>query len=694
MFLSARLRPAVWALWMTLVPALAVSTRTIGVTAQSTLAERAQTILTERCFKCHGQNGVARKNIFVLDRDRLIASKTLTPGNADSPLLQLVESNEMPLGGPPLSSEEKAALRDWVVGGAPAWKLESKPAAQPRFISEHEILARLRNDLLKAPDRDRTYLRYFSIAHLLNAGATEQELAVHRAGLAKLINSLSWHREVTSPAPIDEAQTLFRIDLRDYNWTAATWNLILSVYPYGIRTPESETVARLSGAAIAYVRADWFLGIGSVPPLYHELLGLPGNVRELEKLLGIDAARDIEEEKNIARAGIRASGVSQNNRVLERHVSPYGAYWKSFDFTDNLDEQNIFRDPLRLNPAGGEIIFNLPNGLQAYFLIDRFGRRLDAAPIAIVSDHNNPDDPVIRNGRSCMSCHYEGVQSFKDDVRPVVSRMSVGFFERDKALALYPPQRTLDQLVEKDRQRFANAVGQFGTNATSAKSEPVNAATRRFTGELSSVQAAAEAGLELEEFQRRLRASARLVALGFGQLLVADGGIKRDAWDQSFGELARELQLGEHVASVIILPRRSTLNAASSVTPAVGGIRATGHAVGISADPISIMRSARTICVRSMTVYLEAQQLESELRKRPEFKSLEVAIVKDEQMADIRIDINRAEFSFNYAFTATNPQTSVVVASGKVTAWNGDFAAPRIAKEFLKQMQAARVVNN
>lgn len=58
-------------------------------------------------------------------------------------------------------------------------------------------------------------------------------------------------------------------------------------------------------------------------------------------------------------------------------------------------------------------------------------------------------------------------------------------------------------------------------------------------------------------------------------------------------------------------------------------------------------------------------------------------------MADIRIDINRAEFSFNYAFTATNPQTSVVVASGKVTAWNGDFAAPRIAKDFVKQMLAA-----
>jgi mono/diheme cytochrome c family protein len=130
-FLSARLRFAVWALWMTLVLGLVLSTRTIGARAQSTLAERAKTILTERCFKCHGQNGVARKNIFVLDRERLIASKMLTPGDANSPLLQLVESNEMPLGGPPLSSEEKAALRDWVGSGALAWKLESKPAAPP-----------------------------------------------------------------------------------------------------------------------------------------------------------------------------------------------------------------------------------------------------------------------------------------------------------------------------------------------------------------------------------------------------------------------------------------------------------------------------------------------------------------------------------------------------------------------------------
>lgn len=91
-----------------------------------------------------------------------------------------------------------------------------------------------------------------------------------------------------------------------------------------------------------------------------------------------------------------------------------------------------------------------------------------------------------------------------------------------------------------------------------------------------------------------------------------------------------------------------------------------------------------------MTIYLEPQQIETGLRQRPAFKPLGLAIVKDEQMADIRIEISRSEFSFNYACTVTNPRTSIVVASGSGTAWKGDFAAPRITQEILKEILAAR----
>lgn len=197
----------------------------------------------------------------------------------------------------------------------------------------------------------------------------------HTVALAKLINSLSWHPEITKPAPVDTYETLFRIDLRDYNWTVVIWDRLLAVYPYGLRARGVEVVAFFSDVELPYIRADWFVANASMPPLYHELLGLPEIPRQLEKTLSVDTFRNLREEKNVALGGVRNSGVSKNNRVLERHVSPYGAYWKSYDFKSNLGNQNIFKDTLALDPAGGEIMFNLPNELQAYLLVNALGRR-------------------------------------------------------------------------------------------------------------------------------------------------------------------------------------------------------------------------------------------------------------------------------------------------------------------------------
>jgi mono/diheme cytochrome c family protein len=689
MSLAARVRVLLTILWITAVALLIFIPRHAAADDQPrALAERARLIFKARCYACHGANGVAKKNIFVLDRNRLVAAKTVIAGDANSLLLKLVESGAMPMGGPELSSEEKASLKNWVLSGAPDWDDETAQAKRA-FVTEAATLARIRNDLLNASERSRPFLRYFSLAHLFNAGVPDEELETYRAALSKLVNSLSWHREITPPAAIDSARTIFRVDLRDYNWTDATWNRILTAYPYGVRAPNADAIAQLSGAALPYVRADWFAANASVPPLYHDILGLPKNVQELERQLGIDAVRDFTEEKNVVRAGLRSSGVSQNNRVLERHVSPHGAYWKSFDFRNSQDDQNIFKDPLRLNPAGGEIIFNLPNGLQGYFLMNAVGARLDEAPITIVADRNNADDPVIRNGRSCMSCHYAGMQAFKDDVRPIVRNLNFALFDREKALAIYPAQESLDQLIDRDRDRFQRAAAQAGSRAESAQGEPINALARRFLADMPVAQAAAEVGLETRDFQSRIASSERLLALGYGQLLVARGGIKRDVWDKNFGELARELQLGEPVARAFAGWRQSALPVADADNLANNN-RGTVRGVSTGGDPAAILRTARTIFVRSMTVYLEPEQLESELRKRAEFKAMELAIVKDEKAADIRIEINRAEFSFNYAFTATNPQTSIVVASGKVTAWNGGFAAPQIAKEFLQQVKIAR----
>jgi mono/diheme cytochrome c family protein len=708
MSVRSKTRLLIFVLWAslvsaaTLVPRSAGGQQSISKLASTGIAQRVKTIFAERCFQCHGLNGKAAKNVFALDRVRLLHSRVVIPGDAASPLLKVVESGEMPAGGPELSAEDKAAVRDWILVGAPDW--DAGDADHRAFISESSLLSAIAEDLERTAPRDRSYIRYLGLAHLRNAGAPEEELESYRLAIAKLVNSLSWRREIALPAPIDAARTLFRIDLRDYQWTEALWRRVLTDYPYALILPESERITRLSGETSAYVRGDWFVAAASAPPLYHELLGLPHSVAELERRLGVDTARQLAEEKHVIRAGVRSSGVSQNNRAMERHASPFGAYWRSYDFRSNLGDQNMFANPLRLNAAGGEIIFNLPNGLQAYFLADAHGRRIDTAPLEIVSDRNQPDDPLIRNGRSCIACHFNGMKSFRDDVRSAIQRQGLRLDDLDRAMALYVPQDAIDRAVAEDEARFLRAEqrlgGKYGERRwdTNANTEPINALSRRFQSELPMALAAAEAGLEARDFRDRIQWNTRLNSLGLGQLLAPGGAIKRDVWEKHFGDVARELQLGVHLPGQQLAARRHLTRAevlTFSNAARQRGVQAApaqrAFAGGsVESESNDLLRSARTVFIWSKTVYLRPETLENALRARTEFQSLDIAIVKDRQAADLVIDLNRPLFTFDFTYSVWRHESGRLIASGKVTAFDGNGAAPKIAKELIEHIQLAR----
>lgn len=696
------------------------------------LALKTKTILSQNCFSCHGANGIAIKNIFVLDYARLISKQTVIPRDSNSLMLKVVENNAMPLGKEPLSDNEKAILRNWILSGAPSWdqqpvvnqaNKETQLQEAKRFVSESASLAAIEQDLEKSSDRARPYLRYFSIAHLLNANVSERELEEYRVGLAKLINSLSWHREISIPKPINKEKTILRIDLRDFNWTADTWRSILSLYPYAVKVPANEVIRTLSGAEVPYIKADWFVANASVPPLYHSILNLPNTITELERVLGVDVARNLREERNMVRAGIRNSGVSQNNRIVERHSSAHGAYWRSYDFKSSLDNQNIFSSPLTLTAAGGEAIFNLPNGMQAYFLADNHGKRIDNAPIEIVADRTSPEDPVIRNGRSCMSCHFAGMKYFRDDMRPTLeaelssaSRNTNRYFLLEKALALYPQQQQMDKLLEEDQERFRLAIEKAGGKLNgNVQSEPINALAKRFEGELSLPLAAAEATLDLDEFQARLRTSSRLSTLGYSQLLVADGGFKRDGWEKYFGDLVNELHLGEYIPcqtlnknlrlasttqptqtiAVATLPNGVNVTNVVELTPSP---RVQAQAPTVSGydsltninSPAALLNTSQTIAIYSKTKFFNIDFFNSDLVNSKEFQAQNLAITDNWSSADLQLVIDRPVFTFDYTFNLKHAKKGVIVAGGKIIAADGRTASPKIVKELVKKLQELR----
>jgi formylglycine-generating enzyme required for sulfatase activity/mono/diheme cytochrome c family protein len=537
--------------------------------ASEDVAKQAQGILRARCFECHGENGIASKDVFVLDRDRMIADKVVVAGDRSSLLLKLVETGAMPLSGDRLKAEEIAILQKWVEAGAPPF---GAPKAAPRaFLGEDAILADIQRDLAATDPSTHRFLRYFSIAHLYNAGVPDAELIGYRIGLAKLVNSLSWQRTISIPLPINESGTILRVDARDFKWNLDGLLRVQSAYTYGYRSRFSKPVTDALQSDLPYIRADWFVARVSVPPLYHDALSLPDNVPALERLLGVDTKRNLREGKGVMRSGVRASGVSRSNRVVERHETAYGAYWKSFDFKSSDGEQNIFANPLQMKEDGGEMVFNLPNGMQGYFIATADGKRLDFAPIEIVSDRNHPDDPVVRNGISCMGCHFAGMKTFKDEVRPVILASTATTFDRAVALNLYPEQDVVDRHVKADTDRFTAAVVAAGGKSTADhRTEPINALSRKFSADVPAIQAAAECGMQLQPFLDKLRGSIVLNALGFGQLLLPDGAIKRDVWEENFGTVVRELGIGEFLA-----PGRR-VGVEHAVRPRVGGVKTSG----------------------------------------------------------------------------------------------------------------------
>jgi formylglycine-generating enzyme required for sulfatase activity/mono/diheme cytochrome c family protein len=525
--------------------------------APQQLATAAKGVLKNRCFSCHGEGGANEGGFnFALNRKRLVR-ELVVPGNSDeSKLFQRVVKGEMPPDGDKLPKEEIETLRKWIEADAPNFGVETKR----EFVSPADMLAVMLKDLEKANERDRPFYRYFTLTHLYNAGFEDNELESHRQGLSKLVNSLSWGREVRVPVPVDANKTIVRIDLRHYKWNEnEAWSRIVAADPYRVTYSSSAATAcySMTKCELPHVRADWFVFAASRPPLYHVILDIPANVSELEKRLGVDVARNLQDYNDVVRAGFFPSGVSKSNRLIERHVSSYGAYWKSYDFKPADPQQPQRRQNLKANPTGpggpngfehdgGEMIFNLPNGLQAYMLTDAAGKRIDKGPTDVVVDKEavkRGRDPDVLNGVSCMNCHWSGMLNKTDQIREHVlaqpSAYSANVLEFVKTV--YVEKSEFAAKLKEDRARFETAVKRCGMSGL-AKSEPVATLAFQFDEPLDLDLAAAEAGVSTDKFVAALRSNA---ALGRQLGSLPQGQpVQRDTYVQQFASLVHELKVG------------------------------------------------------------------------------------------------------------------------------------------------------
>lgn len=571
----------------------------------SSIAGEARDILGRYCYRCHNGEGSDSGYAFDVKKvESLVEQGVVSAKNPDDSLLFAdLESGRMPPRNQPHlprpTPAEASVIKEWIKLGAVAF-----PEAKRRgdFRSLKQSLTNMRDHLQTLPPAERKDIRYFTLVHLWNNPEVDDAyLRNVRAGLSKVINSLSWEKEIALPALIDSEQTIMAIRLSDYGWSLEHWEALVREYPYGVsygshpdqelEKLDKEIASLMETNQLSHLRADWFVSTATKPKLYHQLLyelvipslinrrAVPGDAanpkkmtdRDLEEFLGVDV------EKNIfgvgprpIRSGFTQSGISGQNRMIEMHrIDATRSYWKSYDFLASTREAILSEFPLgpttARNPKpelafrhdGGEIIFHLNNGLQGYLLSASSGARLDAGPIEIVGDSlRTSGTQAIVSGLSCIACHRLGmVEPPNDEVRTFASVFGDG---KTLVEELYPPQAKINGEIQRSRQVFIEAlektIAPFLLEKDGEKlnltqlPEPVAEVSRRFLLESLDLQTVAN---ELNEPDGRFLAESLqktnvFRTLGLNVLTRENGVIKRDAWESRAAfslmqEAAREL---------------------------------------------------------------------------------------------------------------------------------------------------------
>lgn len=272
------------------------------------------------------------------------------------------------------------------------------------------------------------------------------------------------------------------------------------------------------------------------PDVYNAIMAVPGYFWMFEQELGVDKSKGMDSYDYM----VTHEAITIDGRFMYRANTPHGYYWKTFDiFTEgdgDIDKQyaagkvsmpmwqqpipkfikeqggttpedlsyvamlplGSYADGKYTGAAGGqasaeEVIWSLPNGLQAYAIFGAWAQRRVDAFTQIVRDPrlqryvaDGTNDNLTGPGRSgavtdtrlsvasCAGCHIDGMNRSNNDIRDWLDeggqkipkgQNGAGAWVNDPATTkrvreLYKPSSEMRAKMEGDRRIFLNAMAQ------------------------------------------------------------------------------------------------------------------------------------------------------------------------------------------------------------------------------------------
>jgi mono/diheme cytochrome c family protein len=486
--------------------------------------DAAENVLKSKCGYCHGtaltkEQAKAGMN-FIDDIDKLVEAGKIIPMNsAGSKVIQRMVRKEMPPPGSGYDLVSDAEIqivaayidnpRYW--GGIP----DSNCEDEGQVIDFDHLYQDINRDLSGQDKDDRVFYRYVSLTNRFTAGVCSPALDADRNAMVKMMNMLSIKAKIGKVLPVNQTQTLYRIDLRDFDWDRAiqvenrpfddVWEAIIDANPYAVPFvgDDADDARADTGTDVPVMFADQMMNVATIGNLYYAIIDVDINQTLgtfISEKLGVNVQEDIENEDAI-RAGTTKSTVTRQDRLVERHdlVVRNGALWQSFDFEAGDANESIFQDPFGFTAGGSEAIFTLANGMLAYIIADANDRIVEDSDILL---DTSQDNHRAITSVSCSNCHAAGFIPVKDEVEPIARanarQIGLDSDEVEQLERIYLKPDAFEQQVKSDTEIFYQRALQQA-NLPLQGGDPVGRVFVRFEDDVRLQDAAGDLGLTPDE---------------------------------------------------------------------------------------------------------------------------------------------------------------------------------------------------
>jgi hypothetical protein len=153
--------------------------------------------------------------------------------------------------------------------------------------------------------------------------------------------------------------------------------------------------------------------------------------------------------------------------------------------------------------------------------------------------------------------------------------------------------------------------------------------------------------------------------------------------------LASPLVMAQQAMQVVRLSNAS--QTALVVQPAASSPQVDAPQSSAISERNQALKFARTIHINSETMFLTAGTLDRALMKQKDWDKLGLNILNNPGRADLELQVNRVVFTHVHTYVLTDKSTGIVLASGKVTAFDGVIASGPMAEQIVKILSAARL---